>query len=79
MSLRFFVLFCWLSLSPASFAQQEPIDVPSEGQQVREEHDDLLFLPRAWESSKSTDSPFPASIAAPSSLTRRPGIPNIAT
>jgi hypothetical protein len=28
MSLRFFVLFCCLSLSPASFAQQEPIDVP---------------------------------------------------
>jgi hypothetical protein len=28
MSPRFFVLFCWLSLSPASFAQQEPIDVP---------------------------------------------------
>jgi hypothetical protein len=28
MSLRFFVLFCWLSLSPVSFAQQEPIDVP---------------------------------------------------
>jgi hypothetical protein len=28
MSLRFFVLFCWLSLSSAFFAQQEPIDVP---------------------------------------------------
>jgi hypothetical protein len=30
MSLRFFALFCWLSLSSASFAQQEPIDVPFE-------------------------------------------------
>jgi hypothetical protein len=28
MSLRFFVLFCWIFLSPASIAQQEPIDVP---------------------------------------------------
>ena len=28
MSLRFLVLFCWLCLSPVSFAQQEPIDVP---------------------------------------------------
>jgi hypothetical protein len=28
MSLRFFVLFCWLSLSSPSVAQQEPIDVP---------------------------------------------------
>lgn len=28
MSLRFFVLFCWFSLSPASFTQQKPIDVP---------------------------------------------------
>jgi hypothetical protein len=28
MSLRFFVLFCWLSLSSPSLAQQEPFDVP---------------------------------------------------
>lgn len=28
MSLRFFVLFYWLSLAPVSFAQQESIDLP---------------------------------------------------
>ena len=28
MSLRFLVLICYLSVSPVSFAQQEPIDVP---------------------------------------------------
>lgn len=30
MSRRFFVLFCWLSAAPLSFAQQQPIDVPFE-------------------------------------------------
>ena len=30
MSLRFFALFCWLWLSSASLARQEPVDVPFE-------------------------------------------------